>query len=86
MVIIMAVFFIFVSFWLLCGIGAACYYIYETSNDGGIVTIGDIFTFFFIVLFGAIGAVLTLKEYFDIDRDTIIWRKKKDGQRPTIES
>ena len=78
MVIIMTVFFIFVSFWLLCGIGTACYYIYETSNDKGIVTIGDIFTSFFIVLLGTIGAVLTLKEHFDIGCDTIIWRKKSE--------
>ena len=62
--IFQAVFFIFVSFWLLCGIGAACYFIYETSNDRGIVTIDDIFTAIFVVLLGTIGAFSTLKKTF----------------------
>lgn len=82
----MHIFLIFASFWLICGIGTAYYYIHETLNVEGVVTIGDIFTSLFIILLGAIGAFLTFKEHFNISCDTIIWRKKKDGQNPTIES
>lgn len=78
MVIIMTVFLIFVSFWLICGIGTVYYYIRETLNVEGVVTIGDIFTSLFTLLLGAIGAFFTFKEHFNISCDTIIWRKKKD--------
>lgn len=84
----MYIFLIFVSFWLICGIGTAYYYIHETLNVEGVVTIGDIFTSLFIILLGAIGAFFTFKEHFkehfNLSCDTIIWRKKTNGQKPTI--